>query len=177
MTPFTVRATRHTPHALRVVSGKGDSFPCSFSLPFSARKNGRDLTLVSLFICPAVQLRVLFARQHASTPHAQSEPDQSTTCTQRQAHAEMMTHHSLQNVLVAGGYPPFLPGRKASIPRPSFYLCFVSRLASLLLSWVYRFCAFCRMSSLFPGCQWCSQVTRTIVSTCLSFFPWSDRLL
>jgi len=102
MTPFTVRATRHTPHALRVVSGKGDSFPCSFSLPFSARKNGRDLTLVSLFICPAVQLRVLFARQHASTPHAQSEPDQSTTCTQRQAHAEMMTHHSLQNVLVAG---------------------------------------------------------------------------
>jgi hypothetical protein len=29
----------------------------------------------------------------------------------------------------------------------------------------------------FIGSQWCSQVTRTIVSTCLSFFFWSDRWL
>jgi hypothetical protein len=87
------------------------------------------------FLLPysSLVLLVLFARLHACTLHVQSEPNQGTTSTQQQTHADMMTLHSLQNVLVVGGCLPFLPGRKASIPRTSFYMRLWSDLASCLL--------------------------------------------
>ncbi len=126
-----------------------------------------------------VVVQVLFARQHAVRQHAHG--DQACahihSSPSRKEGNEATTLHSLQNVLVVGWWPPSPLGHETSIPCPSFYVTCVSRLASLLLSWACFFRAFCRKSSLVHGCEWCSQVTRTILNTsrCLNayLFCWS----
>ncbi len=223
MTPFAVRTTRSTLHAIRLVPVKGVSFLRPFSIPFDLYTPLRSLPLVSCQLalqagqrlivekwpvsvqaydrtfrqqdaqnglvawlqgilavtflkaavlshnqCASVSRRrnglyllhahsssrsalwwlVLFARLYACTSHAQPEPNKSTTRTQRQTSADMMTRHSLQTVLVVGRWLPFPYGRETSIPRPYFYISCVSRLASLLSLRVCHFCTFCRMSFL-----------------------------
>jgi hypothetical protein len=92
-------------------------------------------------------VQVLFVRLHACTPSAHREPKQGTARTQQQARVDVMTQHSLP-VLVAGWCSPFPYGRETSIPRPYFYIVFVSPLASLLPAWALHFCTFCMASPL-----------------------------
>jgi len=114
----------------------------------AVRRRPNEDEPTSLTLLSSLRLLVLFARLYASTSYAQQEPNQSTMPTQRQTSADVMTLHSLPTVLVVGWWSPFPSGRQTSIPRPYFYMFFVSRLASLLSSWACHFCVFCRMSFL-----------------------------
>src|SRR6266487_1178589 len=114
----------------------------------AVRRRPNEDEPTSLTLLSSLRLLVLFARLYASTSYAQQEPNQSTMPTQRQTSADVMTLHSLPTVLVVGWWSPFPSGRQTSIPRPYFYMFFVSRLASQLSSWACHFCVFCRMSFL-----------------------------